>query len=523
MPFAKSLKGTDPHTAQDFGKEVWLQASNTLVNIDAQTFTLLPSLAESWSFSPDGKTLTLNIRKGVKWQNVPPVSGREFTADDAVYSLKRIRGNFPVKGKTFVRDSTLQAMDDAVATDRYTVKIALKVPSVALLSNLANVFSPVVPKELVDKCGGTLDDTQKCTIGTGPFILKTFEDGVQSLWDRNPDYWKIGEDGKQLPYLDQAKWVWLADQTTVVAAIAVGKAAMYQNAGLAEINTLKATQARVRLKPYDKTVVFAAYLNHEKPPFKDIRVRTAIDLVLERRKTMDNVQGQNNWRWSAQLPIVYGDLALSEDEIKKRPGFRDDKTEDVRTARKLLEEAGYGPNNLLKFKAYAAATSPCGRECPVLIADQVNTYLKGLAEVTPAPVPSAERAKREVDGDFEFFFHPLAADPDPGSVLVQRMYSTAPRNASLYKNPQMDRLLEEQERTFDREKRKQLLWQAQRLGLDDRAVIIWGNTLETMVMQPNLFGWTPGADIAGGDIFYNLDRVWVSDMPTPNRWPIIDR
>ena len=522
LPLPQPLKGTDPHATQTLSKEVWLQASNSLIPIDAQTFTLLPGLAESWTFSPDGKTLTLNIRKGVKWQNVPPVSGREFTADDAVYSLNRIAGKFPVKGRTFWRATDLDQMDTVTAKDKYTVVITLKAPSVSFLSSLASVYNVMVPKELVDKCGGVLDNTRNCTIGTGPFLLKSYEDGVQAIWERNPDYWKMGEDSKSLPYLDQAKWVWLGDPTTIVAAITVGRAAMYQNSGLGEIKAMMATQARVRLKPYDKTNVWTAHLNMSKKPFSDIRVRTAIDLVLERRKSLANVHGEGNWRWSGILPIVYGDFALPAEEMQKRSGFRDDKTEDVKTARKLLEEAGYGPSNLLKLKIYASATSTCGRECPVLFADQINTHLKGLAEVTPAPVPSAERAKREEDGDFEFFFHAVAAEPDPGVLMLQRLHSKGARNVSRYNSPQMDKLLEEQERTFDHEKRKQLLWQVQRLALDDRAMIAWGNTLNTMLMQPNIGGWTPGADIAGGDIFYGLDKVWLGDMPTPDRWPIID-
>ncbi len=523
LPIPQILKGTDPHTTQVLAKEVWLQAGNALIDTDAQNFTLQPGLAESWSVSPDGKTITLNIRKGVKWQNVPPISGREFTADDAVYNLRRIAGRFPVQGKTFWRTSMLLAMDDAAAADKYTVKITMKQPSVSFLASLASVWNPMVPRELVDQCGGVLDDTLKCTVGTGPLVLKTFEDGVQATWDRNPGYWKKGADEKPLPYLDQVKWVWFGDVATIVSSIAVGKAAMYQKATLAEVSSLKATQAKVRLTYYDKTVVWTAHLNHSKPPFNDLRVRTAIDLVLERRKSLNNAQGDIPWNWTGFLPRTYGDLVVPEEEIKNRPGFRDDKTEDVKTARKLLEEAGYGPNKLLMFKVYASATSDCGRDCPILFADQINTHLKGLAHVTPAPVPSTERAKRESDGDFDFFFHPLAADPDPGTLLTDRYHSKGSRNVSKYNSPQMDRLLEEQERTFDREKRKQLLWQIQRLGLDDRVLIGWGGTWTIMVMQPNLKGWIPGADIAGGDIFYSVDKVWLDEMPSPATWPIIDR
>ena len=522
LPIPALLRGTDPHTSQVLAKETWVQASNTLLTLDTQTFKLHPNLVESWSVSQDGRTVTLNLRKGVKWQNRPPVNGREFTADDVVYNLQRIAGKFPVRGKVFYRAADLLAMDDAVAADKYTVKITLKAPTVALISSMSSNYNTVVPKELVEKCGGTLDDTRNCTIGTGPFMLKTFEDGALAAWDRNPDYFKKDEHGQQLPYLDQVKWTWFGDVATIVAALAVGKAAMYQRVGDVEIKALKTTQAKVRMKPYDKAVVWGAFLNITRPPFKDVRLRTAIDLVMERRKSLDNVQGDIPWTWSAFLPRVYGDFALPEEEVQKRSGFRDDKTEDVKTARKLLEEAGYGPSNLLKLKIYASATSTCGRECPVLFADQINTHLKGLAEAAPAPIPSAERASRLAEADYDFMFFGWSAFPDPSDLMISWLHSKGLRNSSRYNSPQMDKLLEEQDRTFDHEKRKQLLWQVQRLALDDRPVLVWGNTWAIMVMQPNLFGWTPGSDEAGGDIFYGLDKVWLGDMPTPDRWPIID-
>ncbi len=523
LPIDRLLHGTDPHTTLNLAKEVWEQTSDNLVAVDPRTFELKPALVESWSVSDQGRTITLNIRRGVRWQDVPPVNGREFTAEDAVYNLKRIAGGFPLPGKTFFRASGLNAMEDAVATDRYTVKLTLKAPSVALLGALANVFSPMVPKELVDQCGGTLDNTLKCTIGTGPFILKRFEDGVGGLWDRNPTYWKTGEDGKALPYLDQVRWIWFGDIPTTIAAVAVGKIAMYQRAEDPEVRNLRANEVKVRIVNYDKGVLWSAMFNVSKPPFNNLRVRTAIDLVQERQKSLNNVQGDTPWELAAALGSTYGSLALPLKEFSSRPGFREDKTEDVKVARRLLEEAGYGPNNLLRFKIYSSASGTCGRSCAILISDQVNTHLKGLALTEPAPVPNAARIKLEADGNFEFMFRPLAAVPEVSDYMISNFHSKGERNSPRYQNPEMDRLLEEQDRTYDYEKRQQLLWQAQRLILDERPYITWGVVLVPMVMVPNLMGWVPGPDVGGGDIYYNLDTVWLGEMPTPNKWPILER
>ena len=520
LPIPQQLKSTDPHTTASSGKEVWLQASDLLVEVDDQNFQLLPGLLEGWS--ADGAVFTLNVRRGVQWQDLAPVNGREFTADDVIYNLQRIRGDFPIEEKRFYRAGTLSNVEALEAVDSHTVRVTLKKPSIAFIGGLATVFSPMVPKELVDQCGGGLDPAEGCTVGTGPFILESFQDGISASWTPNPNFWKKGSDGQSLPYLDAVEWTWFGDTATIIAAIASGQAAMFQKAGNAEILSLKASNARVVLWPYDKTVVWEAHFNHTKPPFDDVRAREAINLVLERRSSLDAVQGEAPWSWTSFLPTIYGDFVLPESEVMELPGFRDDKTADVARARMLLEEAGYGPDNLLKFRAFASESSTCGRECPVLIADQVNRHLEGLAEVEPGPVPRAERSQRLSEGDFLFFYAALAADfPDPGPLLRAWFHSEGGRQLSGYSNPKMDALLDEQDATADPAKRRQLIHDIQRLAIEDQVRVVWGNTWSIMVMMPEVRGWTPGPDVLGGDIFYDLDEVWVGDRPSPSSWPIV--
>ena len=218
---------------------------------------------------------------------------------------------------------TVSNVEALEAVDSHTVRVTLKQPSIAFIGGLATVFSPMVPKELVDQCGGGLDPAESCTIGTGPFILESFQDGISASWTPNPNFWKEGSDGQSLPYLDAVEWTWFGDPATIIAAIASGQSAMYQKAGNAEILSLKATNARVVLWPYDKTVVWEAHFNHAKPPFDDIRAREAINLVLERRSSLDAVQGEAPWSWTSFLPTIYGDFVLPESEVMNLPGFRD--------------------------------------------------------------------------------------------------------------------------------------------------------------------------------------------------------
>ena len=96
LPIPQGLKSTDPHAAASAGKEVWLQASDVLIEVDDQQFALKGGLLESWT--AEGNIFTLKVRQGVKWQNLSPVNGREFVANDVIYNMRRIGGEFPREG-----------------------------------------------------------------------------------------------------------------------------------------------------------------------------------------------------------------------------------------------------------------------------------------------------------------------------------------------------------------------------------------------------------------------------------------
>ncbi|MDO8531981.1 MAG: ABC transporter substrate-binding protein [Dehalococcoidia bacterium] len=107
-----------------------------------------PGLAESWEF-PNDTTLILRIRKGVNFHNLPPVSGREFTAADAVWNLERLRR----PGATYIWKGNLEKIDKIEATDRYTVKITLKNPFGPVLFYLRGNYSAaqvMLDKEVED-------------------------------------------------------------------------------------------------------------------------------------------------------------------------------------------------------------------------------------------------------------------------------------------------------------------------------------------------------------------------------------
>ncbi len=148
---------------------------------DADVFNapvLEPELATSWERSPDGMTFTFKIDPRVKWQNLPPLNGRQFVAADAAFALNRYKTE-GVHQQYYTNVDTITAVDDS------TLKVTMKRPVADFLNPLGSNKQTIFPKELVDS-----GEIGKRLVGTGPMILKEATAGQRVTFDKNPDYWE---------------------------------------------------------------------------------------------------------------------------------------------------------------------------------------------------------------------------------------------------------------------------------------------------------------------------------------------
>lgn len=172
-----------------------------LVTRNADTLKIEADLAESWTTSPDAKSWTFKLRKGIKWSD-----GQPFTADDVIFTLDAIYDDkvdttlkdvLKVNGKPW----TYKKIDDN------TVQIDLP-ETFGLLLDVAGF--PILPKHKLEaaKTAGQLNSTWGIDmkpselVGTGPFVLASFKPGESVIMKRNPYYWKLDSTGKQLPFVD---------------------------------------------------------------------------------------------------------------------------------------------------------------------------------------------------------------------------------------------------------------------------------------------------------------------------------
>ncbi len=300
-----------------------------------------PALAESWEVSKDALTYTFKLRKGVKWPDVPPLSGREFTSDDVRFSYEY-----------FTRDGSLIksgfAKVDAIETpDKYTVIYKLKQRDRAFLNTVGGPYVGfIVAKEVIERDG----DLKKVMIGTGPFYN---DEGYQPKtgidFKRNPNHWRKDERGNNLPYLDGWKFRVIPDQAARVAAFRTGKLDIGTGvfSTRTEVQSIMKTHPNMLFQEFQSVSVSVDAFRLDKAPWNDVKVRRAVSLAINRDEIAQTIHDLP--KALSMAPTIRG-LWLGE---KDDPGSLGEWYQyDPEKAKKLLAEAGYANGFKTSFEFF---------------------------------------------------------------------------------------------------------------------------------------------------------------------------
>ena len=225
--------------------------------------SVVPVLAQSYTKSDGGKTLTVKLRPGVKFSN-----GQPLTSADVKYSLERI---------TSLKDSPFGYLIGVIksvdATDPQTATIHLSSPWAPILADLSAWVADIVPANLDGKSTKAFFAHP---VGTGPFKLQKWLPGQEVDLVKNAGYWQKGK-----PYLDALDWKVVPDANTRVSELQAGQAQVASGIPFSQISALSAGGATdAKSFPYDFTS-FLIFNEHVKP-YADAHVRRAIGYALNR-------------------------------------------------------------------------------------------------------------------------------------------------------------------------------------------------------------------------------------------------
>ena len=283
--------------------------------------SLKGDLAESWTTSPDGRVWTFKIRKGVKWQNVPPLNGRELVAADIKYCYEQY-------AKEGVQTFTFEAIEGMETPDKHTLRIHLKSANHLFVQNLAEPIAVVFSKEVLEEDG----DLKKRMIGTGPFIMKEHTRKVKVVLQKNPDYFDTGR-----PYVDQYTILSTPDAATRLAAFRTGQSDILWLASPSEVETVRKTTANIQVHRFHDTLApFGLALAQDRAPYNDVRVRRAISMAIDRPKQLSTVFEGSGILGHGVPWIYYQDKAPVMKDLGQYWEYK------PAEAKKLLTEAGHG-------------------------------------------------------------------------------------------------------------------------------------------------------------------------------------
>jgi len=259
----------DPHlSGAAIDREVYQNLYDKLVDTDP-ALTVIPMLATAWTVSPDGLTMTLKLRTGVRFQD-----GTPFNADAVKVNFDRMLDpKFPP-----IRRSELGPIARVVTVDPATVQIVLERPYSPLLYVLTDRAGMMLSPAALQKEG--LNFTQH-PVGTGPFRFVEHVSGDHIALERNPDYWVKG-----LPYADGLIFRSIIDDGARVANLKSGDVDIVANVPLPQVPTLlkEAAQPGAGFRLLEKGAFEwdAIPLNTTKPPFDNKLFRQAFNASVDR-------------------------------------------------------------------------------------------------------------------------------------------------------------------------------------------------------------------------------------------------
>ncbi len=398
-------------------------------------FELIPWLAERWE-QPNATTYVFHLRKGVKWHD-----GEEFTAEDVVFTLERLRD----PANSFRQRSDLIGVDKIEALDKYTVRITRQSPDAEFLEEFGGgggaTWLPMISK----KQGERGEDFKQIAIGTGPFKVKSFDRTRGVVEPRHDAYWQSGK-----PYLDGIRIIYGLDRSGIQAAILSQQSDWFNFPDKKQFDPVYAVKKDLQYFTYSTDYTYGLKLNMAKPPFNDLRVRKAITMALDRQELLQTISfGQGIINHPGGYAARQG-WVLPDDELAKLPGFAKDKPKEIEEAKRLLAEAGYGSG----FQANSIFQTTNSVH-PVIAETVANQLRKVGIQLEAQGMDVASHTKRIIDGDFDTYVNSsLRAQPTAG--FKARFRSGGSENAVL-KDPKLDDLIDRQAAATNIPDRKKLL------------------------------------------------------------------
>ncbi len=421
---------------------------------------IVPELAESWEAHDDNLGWRFTLRQGVKFH-----SGRDFTAKDVKWTLEQLllpgnKGGLNVQyldavvGSQDVKDGKTTDLAGVTIVDDHTIDVRF---------DKSDVLFPIYPiwfmdSGIVEEHGA--DWASKASAGTGPFKFVEWNRGQNVRLAAHDDYWGNG------PFVEEVNFLIVPSDDTAISMYEAGELDLIYVDAQAGRRVLRDDRFKDELNLVPAAQIQYLGMNQTQyEPFKDVRVREAVCIALDRDAMVQGLFG------GAAFPL-YGQI--TEGVAGYNPNLKPIPYDPER-AKALLAEAGY-PNGEGLPPIKVTSTAP-RKDQLAYFANQLKTVLGMPVEVEV--VERGSHIKKMNAGEVPFFpWGWTAGYPDGLYFLSDVWYGPSVYNRSRWQNDQFDTLIDQSRTTADNDARYALYQEAEQILLND-----WGTCPTTVRMQ----------------------------------------
>lgn len=452
----------------------------TLVLYNVEMNKIGGDLASDWTIAPDGRKITFHLRKDVKWQD-----GQPFTAKDVKFTLDLLK-NPDLPNQFWARLSDIQSIE---VPDTNTVVLNLAKPNISLLDALTNVM--IVPQHALTaipvKDLRTTAWWKTTPVGTGPFKWGKYVPDQYVELDANPAYYR----GR--PHIDMLINRYFKDDGAAVLALQSGDI-QYSYMSLAQVRNTKSDRFRTVAGP--SRVVNYIGLNFSDPRFKDLRVRQALLMAIDRASLIKNL-------YAGQAKVA--NCVLTDPQYV--PANLNPYAYNPAMAKQLLDQAGWSKMAGQPIELLTYYTDPVSKNAMAVIQSMLGAV--GV-NVQPRFVDAPTFGELVRGGKFSMVFAGTTNGPDPDvlSSVLKSDYAP-PRGYNLMRvnMPELDKLLDQGRAETDVSQRPGIY---QNVCRYTNANLPWLPVLEAnrfagVGTQVQDFVWTPAP---GGGRYLDHSERW---------------
>ena len=451
-----------------------------LVGFDAATLDPKPALATSWSVSDDGLVWTFELRRDVTWSD-----GEAFTAEDVAFTI-----NFIVEQGANFYSSNVMFIDEAVAIDDDTVQVRCTDPKADMLGTGLLILPEHIWSKVGMKAAFSKFQNPAPIVGTGPFQVVEWKRGDYVRMQANKSYWGGA------PTVDELLFTYYTNPDSMVYDLESGKQDVIVNVPEAQFEKLSQDSKIATIaanQGFVEQLFFNCYQDGASkgaPVLRDPAFRRALNFAVDKKKLVTlgfsdlAISGTTvippgytafPWHWDPGAEAFPFDLEMAAAALDEA-GYTDGDGDGVREADGKpislhLLARSQSPGEQRAAKLIAGWFEDIGIDVKLSVVDE-GVYLDTIYNVNEAG---------DLAPDFDMLLYWTGSGPDPGMTLG---FETSDQigwwSVAYWGSKDYDDLWDEQSTTIDRQARKAIVWEMQKLVNDESPYI---TIVDTRVLQ----------------------------------------